>query len=116
MAISCNNVVECEDGVDERDCDGNKTVLYVGLGIGFVMSLVASGIATLIIRYRENKARSSLPMPGSEEHKLMKILANQSKYITEREQENLEEFGPDMRLIDTNPAEAYNKAKVCLKL
>ena len=115
-AIPCNNVVECEGGVDEKGCDGNKTVLYMGLGIGLVMSLVLSGIATWILWSKERKVSESPPMPESEEYRLWKILSAQSKTIVEREQQNLEHFGPDLSLIDTNPAEAYNKAKVNFKL
>ena len=110
MAIPCNNVEECDGGVDEEGCDGNKTVLYLGLGLGLVMFLVVSGIASWIIRSKESEV--SVPMPGSDQYQLWQILSNQLKSITEREQDNLAEFGPDLCLIDTNPSEAYNKFKV----
>ena len=116
MAIPCNNVVECEGGVDEEGCDGNKTVLYVGLGIGLVMSLVLSGIATWITWFKASKVSEPPQMPGSEEYQLQKILFSQSKTIAEREQQNLETFGPDLSVINSNPAEAYNKAKVRFNL
>ena len=116
MAIPCNNVEECDGGVDEQGCDGNKTVLYLGLGLGLVMFLVVSGIASWIIWLKESKVSVPPPIPEIEKYRLWKILSSQSKTIAEREQQNLEEFGTDMALIDTNPAEAYNNVKVSFKL
>lgn len=117
MAIPCNNVEECDGGVDEQGCDGNKTVLKVGLGLGLFMALVVSCNTLLWFRrFKESKVSGPPPIPGSEKYGLWKILSSQSKTIAEREQQNLEEFGTDMALIDTNPAEAYNNVKVSFKL
>ena len=116
MAIHCNNVVECAGGIDEKGCDENKIVLYVGLALGFVVSLVLSGIGTWLTMSKEKKSSLSPLVPGSEEHKLKRILSNQSKCMDERKRLNIEEFGENFCRIDTNPTEAYNKVKVAMKL
>ena len=114
MSVPCNRIKECEGGIDEQDCQNNETIFIVALSCGMIVSvIVAIVVAYTILRNRKLEVASlPLPMSGTEEDEVKRILDIQRSDILERKRQNCEEFGVGLSKIHENHAIAVNIVKV----
>ena len=110
LATKCNSIIECKDGIDEKDCDVPPLVLGLVLGSCLILSMISSAIALQCSRVKMVVLRE-LDIENSSDQDVEALVINSPK-TCQRKEACWVLFNRKVAEHDGDKAKALNNLKV----